>query len=176
MIAPFDPLLALRVLLAHRVRFVVIGGFGGRLHGSPTVTNDLDVCYARDQGNLERLAAALVELRARLRGAPRRGPFRPDAAALRAGDHFTFTTEVGNLDCIGTPAGVEGFDELERAATEMDLDGLRVRVASIDDLIRMKLAAGRPKDLIEAEVLGALREEVDLRAGERPGGRRPERR
>jgi hypothetical protein len=77
------------------------------------------------------------------------------------GDHFTFVTDAGNLDCLGTPAGVSGFDELEPTAVTMDLDGLTVLVASVDDLIRMKLAAGRPKDLIEAEVLGALKDEID---------------
>ena len=53
------------------------------------------------------------------------------------------------------------MEDLERTAVRMDLEGVEVRVASIDDLIRMKQAAGRPKDLIEVEVLGALREEMD---------------
>jgi hypothetical protein len=163
----FDPLRALRTLAGHRVRFVLIGGFGARLHGSPTVTNDLDVCYARDQENLETLAEALVALHARLRGAPSDVPFLLDAKTLKAGDHFTFVTDAGSLDILGTPSGISGFDELDRTAVEMDLDGLRVRVASIDDLIRMKLAAARPKDLIEAEVLGALREEIDSTESQR---------
>jgi predicted nucleotidyltransferase len=157
----FDPLRALRVLTELDVRFVMIGGFAGRLHGSPTVTNDLDICYARDAENLRRLAAALRELRATLRGAPLSVPFRLEAATLAAGDHFTFETEAGNLDVLGAPAGVRAMEDLERTAVRMDLDGLEVRVASIDDLIRMKQAAGRPKDLIEVEVLGALREEMD---------------
>ena len=157
----FDPLRAIRVLSGHGVRFVMIGGFGGRLHGSPTVTNDLDICYARDGQNLESLAAALVELRAKLRGASPDAPFLLDAKTLEMGDHFTFVTEAGNLDILGTPSGVKGFDDLDRTAVRMDLDGLPVRVASIDDLIRMKQAAGRPKDLIEVEVLGALREEIE---------------
>jgi hypothetical protein len=160
-LAPFDPLRALRVLLDRGVRFVVIGGFGGRLYGSPSVTNDVDVCYARDRDNLEAMASALVDLKARLRGAPEDVPFLVDADTLARGDHFTFSTDAGSLDVMGTPAGVKGFDELDRTATEMDLDGVRVRVASLDDLIRMKLAARRPKDLIEAEVLGALRDELD---------------
>jgi hypothetical protein len=162
--APFDPLKALRVLLGRGVRFVIIGGFGGRLYGSPSVTNDLDLCYAREKPNLEGMAAALVDLHARLRGAPEDVPFLLDAETLARGDHFTFTTDAGSLDIMGTPAGVEGFEDLDRAATEMDLDGVRVRVASLDDLIRMKLAARRPKDLIEAEVLGALRDELDGRS------------
>jgi hypothetical protein len=162
----FDPLRLLRELARRDVRFVLIGGFGARLHGSPTVTNDLDLCYARDEGNLEALAEALRALHAHLRGAPPGVPFRLDARTLRAGDHFTFTTDAGSLDILGTPSGVSGFDELDRAAVDMDLDGLRVRVASIDDLIRMKQAAARPKDLIEVEVLGALREEIDAAEGE----------
>lgn len=158
---PFDPLAALAALLAHGVRFVLIGGFAGRLHGSPSITGDLDICYARDEENLERLAVALIEMGARLRGAPPDLEFVLDARTFRTGGHFTFATAAGGLDCLGSPAGVASFDELDRNAVEMNLDGLIVRVASLDDLIRMKRAAGQPKDLIEAEVLGALREEIE---------------
>jgi hypothetical protein len=156
----FDPLEALRALDRHGVRLVLIGGLGARLHGSPSVTNDLDVCYERSPENLDRLAEALRGLEARLRGAPTDVPFQLDARTLSAGDHFTFVTSAGNLDILGTPAGVDGFDELLRNAEAMDLGGLTVPVASIDDLITMKQAAGRPKDLIEVEVLGALRDEI----------------
>jgi hypothetical protein len=156
----FDPRHALRVLAAHEVRFVLIGGLAGRLWGSPTVTNDLDLCYARDRGNLERLSAALVELQARLRGVEDEVPYRLDAETLAAGDSFTFVTDAGNLDVRATPAGTQGFDDLARAATEMDLGDVTVRVVDVEDLVRMKRAAGRAKDLIEAEVLAALREEL----------------
>jgi len=158
---PFDPLRTLETLVRHRVRFVVIGGFAGRLWGSTTVTNDLDICYARDRKNLHALAAALTELEASLRGAPDGLPFRPDAETLARGDHFTFTTNAGNLDCLATPAGSRGFADLIAGATPMKLDSIEVPVASVDDLIRLKRAAGRPKDLVEVEILGALREEMD---------------
>jgi hypothetical protein len=52
-------------------------------------------------------------------------------------------------------------------APRCELDGLTVLVASIEDLIRMKRAAGRPKDLIEVEVLGALQAEIDARNRDR---------
>ena len=149
------------MLVSHRVRFVVIGAFAARILGSPTVTRDLDICYARDPRDLARLAEALRELNARLRGAPSNVRFRLDARSLAAGDHFTFTTDAGSLDVLGTPSGVSGYDELARNARETDLDGIRILVASIDDLIRMKRAAGRPKDLVELEILGALRDELD---------------
>jgi hypothetical protein len=160
-LAAFDPFRAFRALDRHGVRFVVIGGLGGRLHGSPTVTNDVDVCYERSPENLERLASALRELRARLRGVDEEVPFRLDAATLAAGDHFTFTTSAGALDVLGTPAGVRGFDELAGRAVRFDLGDVSILVASIDDLIRMKRAAGRQKDLVEVEVLAALRDEID---------------
>jgi hypothetical protein len=158
---PFDPERLLETLLRHRVRFVVIGGIAGRLLGSPTITNDLDVCYARDRKNLGALSRALVELKAGLRGAPNGLPFRPDVPALEAGDHFTFVTTAGNLDCIGTPKGSGGFADLIAGATRMSIGAFEVPVVAIEDLIRMKEAAGRPKDRVELEILAALKEEIE---------------
>jgi hypothetical protein len=157
---PFDPLGALRTLSEHGVRFVLIGGYAAALRGSPMITGDIDICYARDGANLQALAGALEELGATLRGAPPDVPFRLDAATLKAGDHFTFSTKAGSVDCLGTPAGTDGFADLDASATDEDLDVLTVRVASIDDLIRMKQAAGRPQDLIAVEWLSALRDEL----------------
>lgn len=156
---PFDPERLLDVLLRHKVRFVVIGGIAGRLLGSPTLTNDLDVCYARDRKNLAALSAALIELDARLRDAPEGLPFRPDLPTLEAGDHFTLSTKAGNLDCLGTPAGSAGFHDLIGGATVMKVGKLSVPVVAIEDLMRLKQAAGRPKDRVELEILGALKEE-----------------
>jgi hypothetical protein len=152
---------ALQALTAHGVHFVLIGGYAAIAHGSPMPTRDVDVCYARDDENLERLAAALRELRATLRGAPPDLPFQLDAKALKEGDHFTFSTLAGPLDCLGTPVGTSGFDDLNVAATEEEVNGLRIRVASLEDLMRMKRAAGRTKDKIALEWLGALRDELD---------------
>ena len=159
--AGFDPLEVFGTLARHGVRYVVIGGVGARLLGSPSVTRDTDVCYERSPENLDRLAAALRDLGAELRGVSEAVPFLLDARTLAAGDHFTFTSRAGDLDILGTPAGVEGFAELAREAVKIDLgDHLTVPVASIDDLIRMKRAAGRPKDLAEVEVLAAVRDET----------------
>ncbi len=161
--SPYDPFAALRVLQDHGVRFVVIGGFAGRLLGSPTITNDTDVCYDRAPDNLERLAAALNDLGARLRGVDDDVPFILDAKTLERGENFTFHTTAGALDVMGMPAGTRGFHELVANAVELDLgDGLIVSVSCIDDLIRMKRAAGRAKDRIELEVLAAVCEERQL--------------
>ena len=157
----FDPIAALRSLARHEVHFVLIGGFAAGLRGSPMLTGDLDICPARDEENLDRLADVLRELGARLRGAPIDVPFVLDGRTLAAGDHFTFATDVGPIDCLGTPAGTDGFRDLDASATDEDLDGVHVRVASLDDLIRMKRAADRPQDRIAVEWLSALRDEVE---------------
>ena len=157
----FDPLGVLRTLLDGGVRFVLIGGLAASVRGSPVITGDLDICYARDDDNLERLATVLASLQARLRGAPDDVSFVLDARTLKAGDHFTFSTSAGPIDILGTPAGTNGFADLDAAATDEAVDGMTVRVAAVDDLIRMKRAAGRPKDLIALEWLGALRDEID---------------
>ena len=158
----FDPIHILGRLKAHGVRYVLIGGLAAKAHGSPTLTVDIDICPAGDRDNLERLAAVLGELGARLRDAPVDVPFHPDRSTLERVELLTLTTDHGDLDIIKVPPGVAGFYALDANAERLDLaDGLRVAVASLDDLIVMKRAAGRPKDRIELEILGALREEID---------------
>ena len=157
----FDPARALAALNDHGVRYVVIGGIAAAAHGSPVLTSDLDVCYARDDSNLRALANALVALHARLRDAPPGLPYQLDHMTLRHGDHFTFVTDAGDLDVLATPAGTAGYDQLASDASAMELgERLHVRVASLDLLIRMKAAAGRPKDLFALETLRAIRDEA----------------
>ncbi|MGH2728295.1 MAG: hypothetical protein ACRDKS_15105, partial [Actinomycetota bacterium] len=98
-----------------------------------------------------------------LRGAPADIPFLLDAKTLKAGDHFTFETEAGPLDCLGTPAGSEGYDALSSRAEWHQIAGHSVAVSALDDLIAMKRAAGRPKDFLAIEELLALREEIEGR-------------
>jgi hypothetical protein len=85
----------------------------------------------------------------------------PQPVMLRAGDAFTFRTDIGWLDLLGRPAGTDGYEDLARTADAFDLFGYRVLVASIEDLIRMKRASGRPKDLPALEELGAQRHVLD---------------
>ena len=115
----FDPLAVLRTLIRHDVRFVLIGGYAAAIRGSPVITGDVDICYARDDENLEGLAAVLRVLGATLRGAPSDVAFQLDVKALKAGDHFTFSTKAGALDCIGTPAGTDGFADIDSSNVVM---------------------------------------------------------
>jgi hypothetical protein len=143
------------------VDYVVIGGIAATFQGSTTITRAFDVCYSRERANLERLASALRELDARLRGVDVDVPFQLDAASLRNGLNFTFKTKHGDFDCLGDPGGGFDYDLLKRNADQMDVTGWKVMVASLDDIIAMKRAAGRIKDRIEVENLSALREVRD---------------
>ena len=159
----FDPLGALRTLMAYKVDFVLIGGLAARLHGSPTVTNDLDVCHDRSPANLKRVARALGEMEASLRlpDPAERVDVSIDERLLAATQNLTLSTEFGSLDLLARPAGTDGYEDLIRDAMTLELErSLAVAVASVDDLIRMKRASGRPKDLIEVEILTALQDEI----------------
>ena len=103
--------------------------------------------YARDADNSKRLAAALRELGATLRGAPEDVPFLLDAETLAKGAHFTFDTPYGGLDILTDPDGAPPYDRLVAAAGKpAPVEGVLIRVASLDHLIAMKEASDRPKD------------------------------
>ena len=153
----------LGALLDARVRFVLIGGLASQVHGSPSLTGDVDICFALDRDNLERLSVALGSMTAVRRNMPADVEAPLDARALRAVDVFTLTTRFGDLDLLAHPDPGLDFEHLESRAIEAEILGAKVRVASLDDLMAMKRAAGRPKDRIELEILGALREEIDRR-------------
>jgi hypothetical protein len=85
-------------------------------------------------------------------------PFILDAQTILNGDVFTFTTTAGDLDCIGTPSGSIGYPDLVGRSVHFDLgEGLVIRVVGLEDLIRIKRATGRRKDLSDAEALEELR-------------------
>ena len=154
--AEFDPSRLLRSLTDGRVDFVVIGGVAAILHGSARNTFDLDICFANDPDNLEALGSTLVSLRAQLRGVPEPVPFVPDAASLKRIDVLTLTTTAGDLDVLRIPSGAPRYDVLRAHADRFDVGGFEVRVASVEDLIAMKTAAGRPKDQSDVEELEAI--------------------
>ncbi len=166
---PGPPEFRLRALLQRLtergIDFVIIGGVAVILQGSPRFTSDLDICYALEQENLDRMVAVLVELGARLRGVDEDLPFIPDGRALRHTRILTLTTADGGLDLLVEPDGSPGYAALRRRADEVDLGGFGVRVASIDDLIAMKRAAGRPQDVVDLESLELARRRRGLDPG-----------
>ena len=160
---PFDPIPLLEALASARVDFVLIGGVAGGSYGSAYGTFDVDIAYARDDDNLGRLAGALTSLGATLRGAPPGLPFQLDAKTLANGANFTFSTRLGSLDILGDPAGAPPYRDLKAAGTTITISGMEVTVASLDHLIAMKEAAGRPKDKLMATEYRVISDELRAR-------------
>ena len=148
----------LETLEAGGVRFVLIGGLAMVLLGSDYITKDVDIVYARDADNLAALVVALNPMRPRLRGVPADLPFIFDVRTFQNVSNMTLMTDIGDLDLLGEAPGADSFEALWERSVTVELDGFSIRVASIDDLIAMKTAAGRPKDQNHVMELRALRE------------------
>lgn len=163
MTGPTDFAALLQRLLSTQVEFILVGGVAGNVHGSARATYDIDALYRRSADNLARLVRALAPLDPYLRGAPPGLPFTFDLDTLRRGLNFTLTTSSGDIDLLGEVTGGGTYDELLPASEEVMLFGLSCRCATLEALIRMKRAAGRPKDLEALAELEALREERERR-------------
>ncbi len=139
------------------VEVILVGGMAGIAHGSSRVTLDIDFVYHRSESNIERLASALAPLKPTLRGAPRGLPFKFDVATIRAGLNFTLQTSLGAVDLLGEIAGGGTYDSLLAHTELLQVFGHPCRVVSLDRLIMLKRAAGRPKDLEAIAELESLR-------------------
>jgi len=128
------------------VKFVLIGGLAGIVHGSPRLTNDVDVCYDRSPDNLERLAGVLAEWDAYPRDFPRDLPWEMDVRTLKASTVLTLQTSEGFLDVMAEVPGVGGYEECEAGSGWVDFSGHHIRVLGLPSLIASKKAADREKD------------------------------
>ena len=143
------------------VTYIIVGGVAARAHGSSRLTDDLDIVHARDPANLARLVAALAPLKPYLRGAPPGLPFEWSARTLEAGLNFTLTTTAGSIDLLGEITGGGRYEDLAPHALTIILFKRQVQLLDLPWLIRVKRAAGRPKDLEVVAELEALKEEME---------------
>lgn len=158
----------LELLDRHRVDYVMIGGIGARLWGSPLLTDDVDICPGTGAPNLRRLAAALNEMQARFRPPElEQGSFTPPwderAFAPYLGGSLAITCDLGWIDLWFHPDGTEGYADLIRRAATVEVGEIRVRLAALEDIIRSKEASGRQKDLERLPHLRDLRREIEKR-------------
>lgn len=153
---PLDLGELIAVLARHGVDYVVIGGVAAQVHGHRRTTMDLDLTPDPRPENLRRLGAALAELEARPRDAETEGAEIPvgDPARLAVAAIVPpLLTRHGQVHILKEPKGARGFEEMRERALVVDLDGNKVAIVSLDDLIRMKRAAGRPADLDDIAAL-----------------------
>lgn len=152
---PFDPERMLKALARRGVRYVLIGAVAARLQGFPRLTADADITPARDLDNLKRLAAALRDLDAKVytESVPEGLAFDCSAESLAGARLWNLITDAGRLDVAFEPSGTDGYDDLSVDAVRFEVFGVEVRAASLADIVRSKMAAGRPQDLQDVLVL-----------------------
>jgi hypothetical protein len=154
--AGFDPLPLLRALDLAGARVVVIGQVAGIMHGSEELTGDLDLLWDGNAAQAGLLAAAFTQASAQLTnddGVP--VPCDPGAFRL---PKVLFRTATASGDCC-TPALPWGspVTEFLGRCDEASAGDFKIRYLSRQDLIQMRQAIGRPKDLRRASELQALR-------------------
>ncbi|HSH76410.1 MAG TPA: hypothetical protein VLA09_12050, partial [Longimicrobiales bacterium] len=145
-IRPFDPERIIRVLAAHGVEYILIGALAARLQGFPRLTADADITPATTSDNLERLAAALRELGARVftDGIPEGLEFDCTARTLARAHMWNLVTDAGRVDIAFRPAGTEGYEGLRESSVRFNVFGTVLQAASLADIVRSKEAADRP--------------------------------
>src|SRR6266566_735792 len=153
--APLDPELLFTTLARHQVQFVLIGTLAARLQGFPRFTRDADITPARDSTNLQRLAAALRELEARMytEQIPEGLAFDCSPRMLARADIWNLITKAGRLDLAFNPSGTTGFADLASQAVRFDVYGHTLLAARLEDIIRSKEAANRPQDRQDVEIM-----------------------
>lgn len=156
----FDPARIFETLDRHGVDYLTIGAWAVIAHGYVRATLDIDFMARLSKENLERLAAALSELNARLRGvdADKLGIDPTDASTLENGASFTMETDAGPLDFLNDVPGADDYDQLRSRARKANAGGITVWVVDYEDLINMKKASGRAQDLLDIQELQAKRE------------------
>jgi hypothetical protein len=159
----------------HGAKFVLVGGIAGQVYGATRLTKDLDICPDWSSTNLERVAAALRDLGARMKigeGSIELLEVAVDAKTLANMEIVPWRTQAGDVDVLlGIPSASRSelarYDQLMANATIVEVDGFQIAVASLAEIIRSKEIANRQKD---REALQELRV-IEGRLRERQTGR-----
>ena len=156
---PLDQIVA--TFASHNVNFVVIGNYGARLHGVEVYTEDADMAFQRSKENHQRMMAALEDLNAHVRTGDDEIVFLPTTVPelFDSGEIWNLRTRYGDVDLLYAPAG-GGYEQLLSGAEWVHVNGYPVLVASLDDIIRSKELADRPKDHQALPELYAFRDEL----------------
>jgi len=154
-----DYLAILKTLRRRDVDFIIVGGVCAALHGAPLATFDLDLVHSREPRSLTGLWAALQDLGAHYR-IPGRMDKKPGPSDLASADHQMLMTRCGPLDLFGTIGQGRDYGQLLEEAVEMEIGaGLKVRVATLESLIKTKEQSGREIDQAALPVLRRVLEE-----------------
>ena len=141
----------LRALDDHQVKFIIVGGVCGVLHGAPITTFDLDLVHSRAPDNLSCLMNALMDLDASYRGHSEQ--IKPDVESLASPGHHLLITRFGPLDLLGTIEKKLGYADLIGHSEEIQVENLAVHILSLEYLIEIKEETFREKDRLILSIL-----------------------
>ena len=153
-------LLKLLEILSHaRVEFVLVGGAAAYAHGSSMMTQDLDVCGNLSKGNIQRLAEALKPYHPKHRISKAQPAFTPEQAGKDSFKNIYLTTDIGQVDFLGTVKGVGDYEAVRDASEDLSMGDFSFKILSISKLIEAKEAMGRPRDIETAAILREILDE-----------------
>ena len=165
---PHDLGRLIEILDRHDVEYLMVGGVAAIGYGATRPTEDADCVVRRERANLERLAAALAELNARLRVGGMTDaeasalPVQIDATTLTQAGMSTWMTDAGPFDVLAGLEAPDGrlilYEELAERATVLHGDGFVIHAAALEDIIAAKTRANRAKDREALAELRALRD------------------
>lgn len=139
----------LHALSDEKVRFLLVGAYALAAHGYPRATLDIDIWVMPSPKNADAVFRALRRF-----GAPLHNLTKEDLQ--KDGTVFQIGVFPRRIDIITAASGLN-FEETYRRSLPVNIEGIEVRIPSIDDLIRNKRASGRTKDLADAEALESIK-------------------
>ena len=138
------------------LEFVIVGGYAAISYGSSYLTRDVDICTALTEENVAKLRQALRDWNPKHRLTHKRLSFLDFPPPGQSLNNLYLQTDMGAIDILSSILGVGDFAELKSRAEELEVDGKRHLVISLEDLIQAKEALGREKDLLMAKELRAI--------------------
>ncbi|MGZ8215769.1 nucleotidyl transferase AbiEii/AbiGii toxin family protein [Methylomagnum sp.] len=141
-----DMLLA---LAAEKARFMLVGAYALAVHGYPRATMDIDIWVMPSPQNAEAVLRALHRF-----GAPLHKLSKEDLEI--EGTIFQIGVAPRRIDIITAASGLD-FEATYENSIPVEIEGIEIRIPSIDDLIINKRASGRTKDLADVEALELLK-------------------
>lgn len=138
-------------LQSEGVEFMLVGGYAVGLHGWPRTTFDIDFWVMANPSNAASIMRALKKFGAPLMDLSEEDFHRP-------GIVFQIGNAPQRIDILSSVSGIR-YEEAVRHAETMQVDGLSLKVISLDDLILNKRASRRPKDIVDAQTLEKLKEQ-----------------
>jgi hypothetical protein len=147
-----------------KIDYLVVGGLAVNFHGIPRMTYDIDLMIHLDPKNIRKLVSTFVKW-----GYRPRVPVNPEDLAdekkrnswiqeknMKAFTFYNESQPIGEVDLVmESPIP---YDDLRARAITIELEGQKIPIVSIQDLIELKLEAGRKQDISDVENLNAILE------------------